>query len=111
MTELGQLDARHEAFEKRNVRIVAISVEGLEKSGETQKRFPHLIVAADQARQLADQLRIIHRRSDPQGGDTTAPTTILIDDGGIVRWMYRPKRIITRLSPDELLAQIDRHLP
>ena len=42
--------------------------------------------------------------------DTNAPTTLLLDGAGTVRWFRRPERIIARLSPAELLAAMDETL-
>lgn len=44
-------------------------------------------------------------------GDTTAPTTILVDGGGTVRCVFRPDSVMTRLSPAEVLAAIDKEMP
>jgi hypothetical protein len=38
-----------------------------------------------------------------------APTTILVDRRGIVRWIYRSPSVIARLLADELLQAIDRN--
>jgi peroxiredoxin len=108
MTELGQLEAHWQEFEKRNVRVVVISVEGPENAAATQADFPHLVVVSDAGRALADAVKVIHPRSAPDGGDTAAPTTILTDGGGTVRWTFRPDRVFTRISPSELLAVIDK---
>jgi hypothetical protein len=33
-----------------------------------------------------------------------------VDRAGTVRWLYRPPVVLARLSPDEVLAAIDRHM-
>jgi len=111
MLELGQLDEYHAEFAKRGVRVVAASLEGLEDSRSLQARFPHLVIVSDADRGLADAAAVIHRDSNPQGGDTTAPTTLLVDGAGTVLWTFRPDRVLTRLSPAEVLAAVDQHLP
>jgi len=116
MTELGQLNTRHEDFGKRNVRIVVVSIQGPEESQQTQQDFPNLVVATDEDRRLSELFEVIHEGSNPteggilDAGDTSAPTTILVDGQGIVRWWHRPDRYLERLSPDEMLAEIDKHL-
>jgi hypothetical protein len=45
------------------------------------------------------------------GQDPAAPTTILVDGQGTVRWLFRPDRFLERLSPAQLLAAIDEHMP
>ena len=108
MIELGQLERRHADFAKSNARVVVSSIEDLEDAKQTQTGFPHLIVLADQDRGLSKVAEVIHAKSTPQGGDTSAPTTIIIDSGGIVRWLYRSPSAIARLTPDELLKAISQ---
>jgi peroxiredoxin len=111
MIELGELERRHADFDRRDTRIVVVSVEGPETAKETQAKFPHLVVVSDAGRELTNVADVIHPRSGPDGRDTSAPATLLVDRQGTVRWTFRPERILTRLSPDELLAAIDQHLP
>jgi peroxiredoxin len=111
MIELGQLEAHWREFEKRKVRVVVVSVEGQDEARATQADFPHLVVVSDEGRNLAEAAAVIHPRAALDGGDTAAPTTILIDGDGTVRWTFRPDRVLTRLSPAEVLAAIDREMP
>jgi peroxiredoxin len=111
MSELGQLEASWQEFEKRNVKVIAVSLEDREDAKATQADYPHLIVVADSERKLADALSVIHPHSAKDGGDTTAPTTLLVDTAGNVRWVFRPDRVLTRLSPSEVLGAIDREIP
>src|SRR5689334_19101066 len=111
MIELGQLERRHEDFARRNTRVIAISVEGTEDASKTQADFPHLLVLSDQVRGLSDATGVIHPHSAPDGGDTSAPTTIVVDRHGTVRWLYRSGEVIARLSPDDVLRAVDEHIP
>jgi alkyl hydroperoxide reductase subunit AhpC len=104
MVELGQLEGKAGDFEKRHVRIIAVSLDNLEDSQATQAQFPHLVVVADFEKKLAEALRVLH-------DDTNAPTTILVDGQGVVRWVYRPERFLTRLSAEDLLQAVDKHMP
>src|SRR5438552_17803444 len=107
MIELGQLEAAHAEFDKRKTRVVVVSLEDQETAKTTQAKFPHLVVVADADRKLAEALDVIHRQSAPDGGDTTAPTTILVDGKGTVRWTFRPERFLGRLTPEQVLAAVD----
>jgi peroxiredoxin len=111
MIELGQLEAHHADFDKRSTRIVVSSIEDRDQAAQTQKDFPHLTVLSDHERGLSNAVDVIHQHSAPDGGDSSAPTTILIDREGQVRWLYRPDRVLGRLSPGELAAALDQHLP
>lgn len=110
MIELVQLERRHEDFARRNARVIVASIEGPDDARLTQADYPHLMVLADGSRGLADAAGVIHPGSAPGGKDTAAPTTILVDAGGNVRWLYRSPRAIARLSPDEVLQAIDRNM-
>ncbi len=111
MAELGQLEARWKEFEKRQVRVVVVSVEGQKEAAATQADFPHLVVVSDAERKLVEAVSVLHRHSAPDGGDTAAPTTLLVDGGGTVRWVFRPDRVLRRLSPSQVLAAVDREMP
>ena len=111
MIELGQLERRHEDFARRNARVIVVSLEGLDAARQTQADFPHLLVLADRGRGLTEAGGFLHPHAAPDGGDADAPTTVLVDRHGTVRWLYRPGAAITRLSPDDVLAALDRHVP
>ncbi len=111
MTELGQLESQWQEFEKRKVQIVAISVEDRDNARVTQTEYPHLLVVYDDDKKLSETLDVLHPNSAPDGGDTAAPTTILVDSQGVVRWLFRPDRFLTRLQPSEVLEAIDQKMP
>jgi peroxiredoxin len=110
MIELGELEAHHQQFAQKNARVVVASLEDQAKAEETQKQFPHLVVVADPKRKLAETLEVMHRKSAPDGSDTTAPTTVILDGSGTVRWTFRPQNALTRLSPGEVLAALEQHV-
>ena len=110
MIELGQLEAHHDAFAKRHTRVVAVSVDGLEDSKKVQQDFPHLIVVADHDHKLVDAVGVLHPGAGEHGEDVAAPTTILVDKHGVVRTLYRPTNVGSRLSASEVLAMVDRKL-
>ena len=85
MIELGQLEAKAGEFQKKNVRIIAVSQDQLEDSQATQAKFPHLVVGADFEKKLAEAVQVLHGKEGPN-----APTTILVDGQGVVRWVFRP---------------------
>lgn len=111
MIELGQLERRHEDFARRNTRVIVISMEGLEPAKKTQADFPHLVVLADEGRGLSNAAALVHAHAKPDGADADAQTTILIDQKGVVRWLYRSPEVIARLSPDDVLQAIDQNMP
>src|SRR5262245_32152567 len=111
MIELGKLEEHWQEFEKRKVDVVVVSIEDEETARATQSDFPHLKVVSDEKRSLTEAVKAIHPRSAPDKGDSAAPTTLLIDGQGTVRWTFRPDGILTRLSPSQLQGAIDKEMP
>ena len=111
MIELGKLEAEHADFDKRKVRVVVASLEDQKAAQATQAAFPHLVVVADAEGKLTKALEVVHRHSAPDGGDTAAPTTLLVDGTGTVRWLFRPDRFFTRLTPAQVFTALDEHMP
>ena len=110
MVELGQLERRQADFAARNVRIVATSLDQLKEAKETQELLPHLVVLSDASQSLAGAAGVLGpHRSPIDGGITSAPTTVLIDRHGKVKWVFRPVRYLERLSPDDLLSKVNEH--
>jgi peroxiredoxin len=110
MIELGQLEKHHAEFEKRGVRIAAISNDDQATASQTQADFPHLMIVSDSDQNLAQAAQVIHAKAGQHGEDTNAPTTVLVDGTGDVRWLFRANRFIVRQTPQQLLAAIDENL-
>jgi peroxiredoxin len=111
MIELGQLERHYEEFGRRHTRVIAVSVEGPDDAKKTQADFPHLLVLADQEKGLSKAAALLHANAGRDGSDVDAPTTILVNRQGTVRWLYRPGEVISRLSPEQVLQSIDEHMP
>ena len=111
MIELGQLEARHQDFDARHVRVVAVSMDGPEDSRWMQDQFPHLVIVSDKDEGLAKAAGTLAPQRSKDGGDTNAPTTIFIDRRGEVRQVKRPDRFLERFSPDEVLAAAKESFP
>ena len=110
MIELGELEKNHAQFEKRNVRIVAASVDEQEMARHTQQKFPHLVVVSDSEGKLIKAAEVIHPGAGPKGEDIAAPTTFFIDKQGTVHLLFRPRLVVTRLSANEVLKAVDEKL-
>jgi peroxiredoxin len=107
MVELGELEAQYQQFANRKVRVYAISMDKQQPAQETQGKFPHLSIVSDADQNLAKAVQVVQKGGAPDGGDTNASTTFLVDGTGQVRWFYRPSSLTAPLSPDELLKAID----
>ena len=110
MVELGELQSASPKFAERNTKVYVISLEDQTLAQKSQEELPNLRVVSDKDRRMAEAFQVIHPQSDPDGNDTTAPTTFLVDGEGRVRWTFRPDRVLVRLSPGELLAKANEHL-
>jgi peroxiredoxin len=111
MHELGELDKSWQEFDKRKVRVFVISIEAREQAEATQAQFSHLTVVSDADRKLVEAFAALDPGHAPDGGDTAVSTTILVDGKGTIRWVYRPDRAMTQLTPSEVLAAVDREMP
>ncbi len=111
MIELGELERHHEQFDNRRVRLVVISNDDQATARATRADFPHLVVVSDADQDMAKAIQVIHSGAGPVGDDSNAPTTFLVDGTGQVRWYFRPNRFMVRLSPAELLAEVDDTWP
>jgi peroxiredoxin len=110
MIELGELEKRHHDFAGRNVRVVAVSNDVPETARLNQADFPHLVIVSDADQAMARTMQVIHQGIGPQGADTNAPNTFLVDGDGVVRRLLQPKNFMTRFSPDQVLAAVDEAL-
>jgi peroxiredoxin len=110
MLELGQLQAHHADFAKRKARVYAISVEDRADAQKSQEQFPDLVLVSDPDRNLTRALEVIHQGPSTRGEEIAAPTTIILDGRGIVRWTYRPTMHLSRLSPEQVLTALDEHV-
>jgi len=110
LMELDHLERRQEDFARKNIRVVVVSLDDKEKSAKTQAQFPHLTVVADSDKRLINAAGVLHEKANPDGNDAAAPTTILIDKAGVVRWIFRPDGVLRRLTPDEILNATQREV-
>src|SRR5258708_29757816 len=98
MIELGELEARHADFSRRNARVMVVSLDNQEDAAKTQAQFPDLRVVADSEAHLVSAAGVLHPHAGPGGRDAAAPTTILIDQTGTVKWLFRSDSYMARLS-------------
>jgi peroxiredoxin len=106
MTQLTELEANHEAFERAGADVVVVSLEDVPTAGQTQRDFPHLAAVSDADRELSKGIDLINPGFAPDGSDCAAPTILLLDGAGTVKWLHRPKRFIARPSAAELAARL-----
>ena len=108
MTQLKELENHSEEFRRLGAEVAVVSIEDVGMAAETKRDFPSLIVISDERRELSNGIELINPGFGPDGGDSAAPTILLVDDTGTVRWLHRPTRFIARPSATELAATIER---
>lgn len=109
-TELGAAAKYKDEFEKRNVKVMALSVDGVESHkgwikdiNETQNTTVNFPIIADEDRKIADLYDMIH----PNADDTqTVRSVYIIDPNKKVRLMITYPASTGR-NFDELLRVID----
>ena len=110
MTQLRELEDHAERFRRIGADVVVVSIEDVPSAAETKRDFPSLSVVSDERRELSNAVDLINPGFAPDGGDSAAPTILLVDATGTVRWLHRPTRFIARPSAVELAATIEAHL-
>jgi peroxiredoxin len=108
MTQLAELESHRGEFSRVGADVVVVSIEDVEAAAQTQRDFPNLRVVSDERRELSSAIDLINRGSAPDGGDSSAPTILLLDGNGTVQWLHRPTRFIARPSVSELAATIEK---
>jgi peroxiredoxin len=110
MTQLRELEDHGEEFRRIGAEVAVVSIEDVATAAQTKQDFPSLTVVSDEQRELSNAIDLINRGFAPDGGDSAAPTIVLVDDTGTVRWLHRPTRFIARPSAAELATTIERQM-
>ena len=119
MTELGELRKHYRDILDRRVEVVAVSVDPPDVSEKLRRKLDLPIrFLSDERGTLMDALHvrhrdgtppsfITHRPADGGGRDLFLSTTFLLDEEGVIRWVYRPDTYRVRAPAREVLRAID----
>jgi peroxiredoxin len=117
VTELGELRKHYEEIIDRRVEVLAVSVDPPDVQEALRRKLDlHIRFLSDASGSLMDVLHIRDRDALPppmmagftrESRDIFLPTTFLLDERGIVRWVYRPETYRVRAPASEVLRQID----
>ena len=118
MTELGELREHYRDILDRRVEVVAVSVDPPDVSEKLRRKLDLPIrFLSDERGTLIDALHVRHRDGmppsfishRPAGGsrDLFLSTTFLLDEEGVIRWVYRPDTYRVRAPAREVLQAID----
>jgi len=117
VTELGELRQHWQDILDRRVGVVAVSVDPPDVSERLRQRLGLAIrFLSDERGTLMDALHVRHRNGMPpsfithratDGRDLFLSTTFLLDEEGVIRWVYRPDTYRVRAPAREVLQAID----
>ena len=103
--ELGQLQEYYDTVRSYGVEIYAVSTAPPEVNRALREQLgAGYIFLSDPDRSVLDQLNIDHQTPNPTGHDIPIPTQMLVDQEGIIRWIYQPSNYRIRAKPETVLA-------
>jgi peroxiredoxin len=90
------------------VELFAVSVDSPEASRRLRDRLhSRFTFLADTEGVLLDELGIRHRAGRNDGVDIAYPTALLVDGGGVVRWIFQSDSYHERARAEQIFAAID----
>lgn len=98
-----------EEFEKRGVRLVAVSVDPPAVTREhCAKQGYTYTFLSDENREAIRRYDLVHRGGGPGSADIARPAEFLIDSTGTIRWVNLTDDYRVRARPQEMLKVIDQ---
>ncbi len=107
MTELHGLQSSIEEFEERDVEVIAISPDSVERNAQVAQRLGlEYPVLADEDLRVISAFGVAHPGGGPGGGDIARPASFVVVDG-TVRWRDLTDNWRVRPRPGEILEVLD----
>jgi peroxiredoxin len=102
-------------FEALGLRMIAVSPDNVREARRLQSRIgPGIKILADDELKVIDAYGVRHAKGiAPTRGvlrPLAVPTTILVDGGGIVRWIDQTDDYRLRSDADRVLAAVEQSL-
>ncbi len=95
-------------FEKRNIRVVAISVDPPEVSKRQSQKMGYTFpILGDPKAEVVRKYGLLHPGGGPHKEDISRPAEFLIDSTGTVRWRNLTESIGVRARPGQVLEAFD----
>ena len=105
---MRSFQSRLPEFERRGVRVVAISVDSPDANRDHRQKlgvtFPLL---SDEKRDVVRRYDVLHENGGPDAEDIARPAEFLIDPSGTVRWVNLTASITARARPHQALEAFD----
>jgi peroxiredoxin len=84
-----------------------VSVDPPEASRRLKERLKsRFTFLSDPEGALLDAIGIRHRGGRNDGGDIAYPTAMLVDGGGVVRWIFQSDTYVERARAEQIFAAI-----
>lgn len=98
-------------FEARGIRVVAISVDGVDiNHAHSQKMGYTFPLLSDAQAEVIRRYDLLHPGGGPHSADIARPGEFLVDSNGTVRWMNLTDNIGVRARPEEVLKAFDKSI-
>jgi peroxiredoxin len=95
-------------FEKRGVRLAAISVDSSDASNAHCRKMGYTFsFLSDADASVIKRYDVLHRGAGPKGNDIARPAEFYVDANGTVRWVNLTENIAVRARPAQALDAID----
>jgi peroxiredoxin len=95
-------------FQKRGVRVAAISVDSVEiNRGHSQKMGYTFPLLSDADAGVIRRYDVLHRGAGPKNTDIARPAEFYVDASGTLQWVNLTENIAVRARPEQALNAID----
>jgi peroxiredoxin len=104
---LRSFQSRLPDFEKRGVRLAAISVDPVEVTANHCRKMGYTFTfLSDAEAAVIKRYDVLHRGAGPKSNDIARPAEFYVDPSGTVRWVNLTENIAVRARPEQALAAI-----
>jgi peroxiredoxin len=108
---LRSFQQRLAEFDKRGIRVAAISVDAVDINRAHSKKMGYTFpLLSDANAEAIHRYDLLHRGAGPSGADISRPAEFLIDSTGTVRWMNLTENLGVRARPEEVLKGFDESI-
>jgi len=107
-SELRSFQQRLPEFDRRGIRIVAISVDAPEVTHRhCQKLGFTYTFLSDPKTEVIRSYDLLHPGGGPNGVDIARPAEFLVDSTGAIRWLNLTESVAVRARPNQVLKVWD----
>jgi peroxiredoxin len=105
---LRSFQRRLPEFDRRSIRVVAISVDAPEVNRlHCQELGFTYTFLSDPKAEVIRRYDLLHSSGGPNGADIARPAEFLVDSTGTVRWLNLTESVTVRARPDQVMKVWD----